>query len=221
MSALSDFIGGGGGLIVRRQLFTANGTWTKPDKLVGGQVFVTAIGGGGSGNSSSSGLGGCSGAYIIRFPVDVSGTTSESITVGAGGALINGGGINTAGNAGSPSSFGSLVSVDGAVAAGNSDLYVSFLEGQNPGSRDGNNMASISGPFGATIAAYSGTNGSAVGGSGLLLNTTGKRAGNAANVANFSGGNGYGAGGGARGTNSTDSGAGASGAVLVEWLEKA
>jgi len=215
-----EFQTASGSAIIRRQLFTANGTWTKPDKIVGDQVWITAIGGGGSGNSSTNDLGGCSGAYITRFPVDVSGTTSESITVGAGGALVNGAGTNTAGNAGAPSSFGSLVSVDGAVAASVNLLYISPLDGQNPGCNSGDFLSSISGVFGATIAAYVGGQ-SGLGGSGLLLDASGIRAGDGNNEVSSPGGNGYGAGGGSRASsNATNSGAGAPGAVLVEWLEK-
>ena len=212
-----EFQTASGGAILRRQLFTANGTWTKPDKIVGDQVFITAIGGGGSGNSSSFELGGCSGAYITRLPVDVSGTSSETITVGAGGALVNGAGTDTAGNAGAPSSFGTLVSVDGAVAAGSSALYVSILEGQNPGCFNGRFLSTIPGVFGAPIAPNVGTSGRGLGGSGLLLDTSGIKGGDAG--IGSPGGNGYGAGGGSR-DQSNDSGAGAPGAILVEWLEK-
>ena len=211
-----EFQTASGGAILRRQLFTANGTWTKSDKIVGDQVFITAIGGGGSGNNSFDAWGGCSGAYITRFPVDVSGTPSESITVGVGGALVNGAGTNTAGNAGAPSSFGNLVSVDGAVAASDSTIYVSSLNGQNPG---GKFLCSIPGFFGAAIAAYSGASDEDCGGSGLILDTSGKKGGDA--FRKQPGGNGYGAGGGGCNDNTIDSGAGAPGAVLVEWLEKA
>ena len=215
-----EFQTASGSAIIRRQLFTANGTWTKPDKIVGDQVFITAIGGGGSGNSSTSDLGGCSGAYITRLPVDISGTTSETITVGAGGLSVNGAGTNTAGNPGSPSSFGSFVSVDGAVAAGYGAFYASSLSGQNPGCDTGEFLSSIPGVFGATIAAYVGGQ-SGLGGSGLLLDASGIRAGDGNNEVSSPGGNGYGAGGGSRASsNATNSGAGAPGAVLVEWLEK-
>ena len=216
MSKLSDFVGGGG-LILRRQLFTASGTWTKSADLVGDQVFITAIGGGGSGNSSSNELGGCSGAYITRFPVDISGTSSESVTVGAGGLSVTGGG-STPGNPGSPSSFGSLVSVDGAVATGSYTLYSSVLQGQNPGCSKLSLLFSIPGIFGAVIAPYVGAATGGLGGSGLLLDNSGIQAG--LTYFDAPGGNGYGAGGGATSESAIDSGAGAPGAVLVEWMEK-
>ena len=220
MSNLSDFIGGGGGLILRRQLFTASGTWTKSVDLVGDQVFITAIGGGGSGNSATSELGGCSGAYIIRLPVNVSDTSSETITIGVGGNSVGGEGSNTGGEPGGASSFGSLVSVVGAVGSGSSVArYLTRLTGQNPGCSSSNFLACIPGIFGAAIAESVGESISlGLGGSGLLLDTSGTRGGAVA-YDSAPGGNGYGA-GGAAGTNTFASGAGADGAVLVEWLEK-
>ena len=51
-------VSSGGGTIQKRELFTASGTWTKSPKLVGGSVFITAIGGGGSGANGVSLSGG-------------------------------------------------------------------------------------------------------------------------------------------------------------------
>jgi hypothetical protein len=217
MSDLSDFVGGGG-LILRRQLFTASGTWTKPSGIIGEQVWVTMIGGGSSGNSNSIDVSGTSGQYITRLPIDVSGTASETITIGAGGAAAT----NAAGNAGAVSSFGSLVSVDGGIGPDNSGLvYLNALTGQNPGSEDNSPglVTTIAGMFGAPVNwSVSGT----IGGSGLLLDTSGKKAADQTTVGGGTGvgGIGYGAGGAASENNTIASTAGADGAILVEWMEK-
>ena len=105
-----EFQTASGGAILRRQLFTANGTWTKSADIVGDQVFITAIGGGAGGFSSGAGGGGGGGgSWAGRFPVDVSSTSSEAVTIGAGGASDN---------AGSTTSFGAILSLSGGASGG-------------------------------------------------------------------------------------------------------
>jgi len=210
MSALSDFMGGGAS-IVRRQLFTANGTWTKPSGIIGEQVWITAIGGGSSGNTAGNGLGGTSGAYIARFPVDISGTSSETVTIGAGGAALPDDGSAAAGNAGSVSSFGAIVSLAGGLVPATDGTYTGTFTTQNPGAG-----ASIPSTLGAPIASSLGQSGD--GGSGLLLDASGTKAGDVTGGLGSVGGIGYGAGGGGA-FELRGSGAGADGAILVEWLE--
>ena len=96
------------------QTFTASGTWTKPAGITHVLVFNTAGGGGGGGsNSAGDGAsGGGGGGTAIEF-IDVSGTASETTTVGAGGtAGASGGG---AGGTGGSSSFGALCSSTGGA----------------------------------------------------------------------------------------------------------
>jgi len=217
MSALSDFMGGSGGLIIKRELFTADGTWTKSADLKGGQAWITAIGGGSSGNTSRWPIGGTSGAYIARFPVDISGTSSETVTIGAGGAAVPDDNSEAAGNAGSVSSFGAIVSLAGGLAPATDGTYTGTFTTQNPGAGPSNSLRSpIPSTSGAPIASSLRQNGD--GGSGLLLDASGTKAGDVTGGLGGVGGIGYGAGGGG-GNSFRGSGAGADGAILVEWLE--
>ena len=70
--------GGGGGAGLRSmQVFTSNGTWSRPSNVGSIQVVVVGAGGGGSGNGESAGAGGMS-----RRILDVSNVSSVSVTVG-------------------------------------------------------------------------------------------------------------------------------------------
>ena len=218
MSNLSDFMGGGGGLIVKRELFTANGTWTKPAGLVGGQCWITAIGGGGSGAGKSytgeiAGAGGGSGFFVERFPVDVSGTSSETVTIGAGAA----GGISS-GSSGATTSFGSIVSVIGGEGGRYGANLEGALGGRDGGSSGGSGIPAFPGKGDTGGMNYRGYGGG--GGGGLVLDNSGVMAGESRNNAAL-GGTGYGAGSGSGDSDVTDTSyPGASGAVLIEWLEK-
>lgn len=94
------------------QVFTTTGanTWTKPSGIT--KVIAEGVGGGGGGgdnNGPSNGGGG--GGYCKEF-IDVTGTSSETATVGAGGA---GGSGFAAGTAGGSSSFGSFWTAGGGA----------------------------------------------------------------------------------------------------------
>ena len=85
------------------QVFTSSGTFTVPTGTT--RVMVELVGGGGGGAASNpyTGAGGGGGGYCKKI-IDVSGTSSIAVTVGAGGS---------AGNAGGTSSFGSYCSASG------------------------------------------------------------------------------------------------------------
>ena len=151
------------------QIFTAGGTWTKPAGVL--KVIVDVIGGGGGSGgiaaSSANGgaTGGAGGGGYARELIDVTGTASETITVGAGGAAGAAG--NNNGLVGGTSSFGSFCSATGgafssgatatAQAGGNG---AGGLGGVGSGG-DINSNGSVGG-YGITF----GTSGSAIGGNG-------------------------------------------------------
>ncbi len=109
------------------QTFTSNGTFTVPAGVT--TVWVTAVGGGGSGStgdntigaiSDTPGNGGGAGAMVLKTLVSVTPGANIPVTIGAGGAEVNictgnsGYGFN--GNAGGTSSFGSYVTAPGGGA---------------------------------------------------------------------------------------------------------
>jgi len=105
---ISDAVTLGGGM-ESMQVFTSSGTWTKPSGIT--KVKVTVVGGGGGGggevNNVSAG-GGAGGGTAVKF-IDVSSISSETVTIGAGGADST----TADGAAGGTSSFGSHCSATG------------------------------------------------------------------------------------------------------------
>ena len=106
-------MGGGGGGLASMQVFTGNGTWTRPAGITKIRVFVTGGGGGGGGcvgdQLDDTGGGGAAGGTAIKI-IDVTNIASVSVTVGGGG---NGGGPSGDGSGGSSSSFGNHCSASG------------------------------------------------------------------------------------------------------------
>jgi hypothetical protein len=99
------------------QVFNASGTWTKP--VGGNRVLVQAWGAGGGGTDGDSGVetgsGGGGGAYVERwFLISELGST-ETVTVGLGGAAAQGGGDASVGG---NTTFGSLLTAYGGGGAG-------------------------------------------------------------------------------------------------------
>jgi len=97
------------------QLFTANGTWTKPEGCRKIKVSVIGGGGGGGGTSFSGigavGGGGSGGCFSIKWLDVTSWSNSTTVTIGAGGSGGSSSGTN--GSAGGTSSFGTHVSCAG------------------------------------------------------------------------------------------------------------
>ena len=92
-----------GGGLASQQVFTSSGTWTKPSGITLVKVYVT---GGGGGGCNTSGGGGAGGGTAIEI-IDVSAISSETVTIGSGGA------DGSTGATGGTSSFGSHCSATG------------------------------------------------------------------------------------------------------------
>lgn len=121
-AAIDLKISGSGGL-VSSQVFTSDGTWNKPAGVTRVLVKTLGAGGGGSGTGTGAGssAGAGAGAYSERW-VDVTSITSETVTVGVGGA----GGVSVAapyvaGANGGVSSFGAHTSCNGGFGGLTSD----------------------------------------------------------------------------------------------------
>lgn len=228
MSNLSDFLASGGGKL-RYQEFTSSGTFTPSDALLanGGQCYYELIGGGSSGASSTNGAacGGDAGEYKTGV-ITVSGPVV--VTIGAGGAAVTGTAV-AAGNVGSASSIGALVTAaggiapptpsaannggggKGAVGIGSFSTDVSAVLD----ARGGSGVNGRAGGGGGTVPTYGDWHmrGSDGGGNAVWSVSAGATAGSG--VANS------GAGGGAVGgsTYSKTSGAGGSGWCRIVWFE--
>lgn len=138
------------------QVFTANGTWTKPVGVRRIKVTVTGGGGGGGpgysncGNDWMGGAGGGAGGTAIKY-MDVSAIPSVAVTVGTGGTGAAAAGCasysGVGGNGGS-SSFGAYASASGGASfwggGGRGAMYSAATAGVAYGSGGGGGNADSS-----------------------------------------------------------------------------
>ena len=104
------------------QVFTSNGTWTKPSGIT--KVIVEVVGGGGGSggtattNSATYSIsGGGGGGGYAQLTLDVSAIASETVTIGAAGSGGAAGGA-TAGGTGGDTTFGAHCTGSGGLGGG-------------------------------------------------------------------------------------------------------
>ena len=231
--------------VLAYNVYTSNGTWTKP---VGAKVVeVYAIGGGGGGGKGTSGAtstkrnggggGGAGGAVIASIDATTLGST-VSVTVGTGGAGATTDGAFSTGTAGGNTVFGSVSAGGGAggssgsgfLGAGGGSAGASSLMVGGGGSADANGVFSLPGTSGhvgsgaggmaildtnANQQSLAGGNSSA--GSGGTAGGTTVAGGNGANGTGTNGGAGGGGGGGGNigGNGGTNGGGGGGGSATL------
>lgn len=235
-------------VIWRMQEFLTDGDFTVPDNIAGGLVYVTGVGGGGSGSAGVrastnrlAAMGGFGGQYCIKKPVNVNAGDVIAVTIGDGGLPVTANAsvtTSTSGNDGGDSSFGSLVLSGGSGGRTTNDLYThSKYGGGQPGifNRDiagtviASNLPNVVNGYSGGTTSYSATGQSTFatgggagpfgeGGMGVVSDNDAATGENA--------GDNSGAGGGGACISVTSggpylatSGAGGSGRIVVEWQE--
>lgn len=132
------------GLTYTIDSFTTSGTWTKPAGVSRVYFFIIAGGGGGSGGrrgaastNRGGGVGHNSGTLLVRFAAsDLS--TTETITIGAGGTGGLGATVNTTSGAVGGTGGNSLVRntsfarVSGRIGAGGGIAVIAVLNNSSP-----------------------------------------------------------------------------------------
>lgn len=191
--------------LINIQVFKSSGTYTPSTGVA--KVLVRAWGGGGGGGTTNSGAiggpGGGGGAYVEAF---ITNSTSQTITIGAGGTggVANNGTNSTAGG---DTSFGSLLVAKGGGRGESS--------GGNPGA--GGDAASCTVPSGGL--AISGTNGGNINALGSVFSIGGSSWGSLGqafppNVVTVNGTANAGQ-GGQGGNNAQNGGSGSAGLLIV------
>jgi hypothetical protein len=142
--------------LLSTNVFTSNGTWTRPTNCTRIKIQLVGGGGGGTGHGEAGGSGGYSERYL-----DVTSISSVSVTIGGGGGGVN---YHNVGGGGTTTSFGPYLSASGGEGARN----VGGHTGGRPGIGSGGNI-NLYGAGGSGHTHYGGGQGgrSFFGGSGI------------------------------------------------------
>lgn len=186
--------------------FNASGTWTKDAGLV--RVLVQAWGGGGGGaattGSSNEAGGGGGGGFSEKWFEASELASTETVTIGAGGAAVS----NADGNTGNNTTFGSLLTAYGGGAGGTDSTGGGGGGGGGPfgiGGSSTNATAGVAGSPGTPVAGTGGDGSTGSAGGNALYGGGG---GGAASGAAGAGGSTYYGGGGGGGASGVGVGAG-------------
>ena len=129
-------------LSVDEQIFTTNGTWTKPSGAL--MTYVYCVGGGGGGGSGGRGAseagggGGAGGGVDLQMFMSSALQATASIVIGAGG---------TGGVARSSDNFGADGGNGGASSMTDNSIVIARGQGGRGGNGGGDNYASPGSPF--------------------------------------------------------------------------
>lgn len=200
------------------QTFLASGTYTKPSGLA--RVLVRAWGGGGSGARTATAAnecgGGGGGGFAERWIEAATIGTTETVTIGAGGAAKA---TDGAGNAGANTTFGSLLTAYGGGAGDTGATGGGGGGGGGAMGVGGNASAATAGAAGAANGGIGGDGGSTTapvsslfgGGGGQAASSDQQGKVGASAYYGGAGGGGAGSGGSASGGTSVHGGAGGAG----------
>jgi hypothetical protein len=118
------------GLFLRRTVFASTGTWTKGTGC--NVVDVQGVGGGGGSAAAGAGGGGGGGGGYFRKRINAPGST-ESVTIGTGGAVSTAGGTTSFGSHASASGGSPGVTIAGGAGGSGSGGDVNFTGGGGGG----------------------------------------------------------------------------------------
>lgn len=173
IKAYIDAAVGGSGGYQSAQIFTSNGTWTKPAGI--SLVRVICVGGGGGSGTSTSGsgssaTGGGGGGGSAILTLDVTAISSETVTIGAGGA--GGGSAGATGSTGGTSSFGAHCSATGGAGGAGMASVTSNTANGGAGGAGTSGDFNIDGGYGGSAIVRNSNVTQISGGGGTFLGPT-------------------------------------------------